>query len=91
MSCGRIPLYPGGCDRDDCVRMPLFGGEWRHCGAGNAACDGACQVVRICNPACPGEYADVELCVDHCGNLSICVRRPPKDVCVRRRGCIGRR
>jgi len=85
MTYGRMPLFPGGCGGDGCVRVPLFGGE---CGWRNA-CNDNCQTVRICNPACPGEYADVELCVDSCGNLSICVHRPPKDCCTtyRRKRC----
>ena len=78
MNYGRIPLFPGGC-RDSCMRMPLFGDDGNRCG-----CDERCQTVRICNPACPGEYADVELCVDSCGNLSICIRRPPGKCCDRR-------
>lgn len=84
MTCGRIPLFPGGYDRDECVRMSLFGSDYsRCCDHWHNACDGRCQTVRICNPSCPGEYADVELCVDNCGNLSICVHRPPKDCCDR--------
>lgn len=72
MSYGRIPMFPPACGTGSSLRLPVFGG-----------CDPCCtreecQTVRICNPACPAEYADVELCVDSDGNLSICVRRPPK-------------
>lgn len=87
MNCGRIPLFPGGCDRERCVRMSLFGddcgcgGDWRGC------CDNRSQRVRVCNPARPGEYADVELSVDQCGNLTVCVHRPPTDCCDRRKRC----
>ena len=85
MTYGRIPLFPGGCG--NCMRVPLFGGgysDWR------SGCDDRCQTVRICNPACPGEYADVELCVDNCGNLSICIHRPPDNCCGRGRKCRSR-
>lgn len=67
---GRMPLFPPGCG--SCMRMPLFDA----C-RGVPGC-GECQTVRICNPACRDEYADVELCVDPEGNLSICVHRPPR-------------
>lgn len=80
MSYGRMPLHPGdGCDRSS-LRMPLFDhcrpqpcGEYRP-----MVPEECCQCVRLQNPACPGEFADVELCVDCNGNLSICVKRPPK-------------
>ncbi len=68
MMYGRMPLYPQSCG-GDCVKMKLFD-EHRCCGCGNE-----CQTVRICNPACPDEYADVELCLDSCGNLSVYVHR----------------
>ena len=72
MTYGRMPLFPPCCAPQSSLQMPLFNG---------CACPPPqenCQCVRIQNPACPGEYADVELCVDLAGNLSICVRRPPK-------------
>ena len=81
MNCGRIPLFPGDHNRDSCVRMALFGDhhseDWR------GMQDERCQTVRVYNPACSGEYADVQLCVDCCGNLSICVRRPGDKCCSR--------
>ena len=72
---GRMPLFPPNCAGQSSLRMPLFDTCRPACG--NPSCD-SCQTVRICNPACPGEYADVELCVDGDGNLSICVHRPPR-------------
>ena len=90
------PLYPrpgGDCEpwncRDerrcgdrDSWRMPLFDCECRNtvrdCGCGG-------QTVRLENPCCPGEFAEVNLSVDPCGNLVICIhkdlwncRRPKK-------------
>ena len=84
MNYGRMPLFPGGCAENSCLRVPLFGEAERW-----SSCGGQCQSVRFSNPVCPGEYADVELCLDSCGNLSICVRRPPGDCCrgYRRRRC----
>ena len=76
MTYGRMPLFPPACAPRSCVNLPLFDG-----------CDCCrrprkeCQCVRVQNPACPGEFADVELCVDEDGNLSICVRRQPKPCC----------
>jgi len=86
-----MPLYPGSCDGESCVRMSLFdSGRGCACEGWRRDCEERCQTVRICNPACPGEYADVQLCVDHCGNLSICVHRPSGD-CIRRdRRCRSR-
>lgn len=80
MTYRHMPLFPPGCDMGSSIRMPLF-----------ERCDcirprTQCQCVHIENPSCPGEYADVELCVDECGNLSICVKRPPKP-CKPRRPC----
>ena len=68
MVYGRMPLFPPACGQD-CVKMKLF--DEHTCCAPHPEC----QCVRICNPACPEEYADVELCVDSCGNLSVCVHR----------------
>lgn len=55
-------------------RMPLFrcepAGQRPDCG-----CPG--QTVRLRNPCCPAEYADVTLSVDSCGNLVLCVHRTP--------------
>ena len=64
------------------MRMPVFDGCRSSC---NSSCCEDCQTVRICNPACRDEYVDVELCVDGDGNLSICVRRPPRSCCQPRR------
>jgi len=72
MNCGKIPLFPPACTPHSSLRMPLFDG----CGCSRPREE--CQCVHIENPACPGEFADVELCVDGDGNLSICVRRPPR-------------
>lgn len=77
---GRIPLFPPACGSS--VRMPLF----ENCREPCRGC-GDCQTVRICNPACRGEYVDVELCVDAGGNLSICVHRPPTPCRPPRRHC----
>ena len=79
MNYGRIPLFPPGCGNSS-LRMPLFG----DCPCRRDA--GECQRVRICNPVCPDEVAEVELCVDCDGNLSICVHRPPKPCLPKRRG-----
>lgn len=73
------PLYPqvcDSCDRCDCGRpeswrMPLF-----QCEPCRSGCDCGCsQTVRLENPCCPGECAEVQLSVDSCGNLVICVHR----------------
>ena len=64
------------CDHRDCHdreswRMPLF-----RCDGMNNSCDCGCsQTVRLENPCCPGECAEVNLSVDNCGNLVICVHR----------------
>lgn len=79
MNCGRIPLFPPGCMPQSNLQLPLFD----CCDRGRRR--GECQCVRMENPACPGEFADVELCVDMDGNLSICVRRPPRPCAPRRR------
>jgi len=83
MNHGCMPLFPPGCGPQNHLRMPLFGD-------GCGRCDRDCQRVRICNPNCPEEFAEVELCVDCDGNLSICVHRPPRP-CLPphrpRRGC----
>ena len=68
MMYGSMPLFPPSCGQE-CVKVKLFD-EHHCCGRGDQ-----CQRVRICNPACPDEYADVDLCVDSCGNLSVCVHR----------------
>ena len=72
MTHGRMPLVPPACMGGSTLRMPLFDGH--------DCCrpQEECQCVRIRNPACPEEIAEVELCVDCDGNLSICVRRPPR-------------
>jgi len=71
-----MPLYPpinpsGCCAQDHCMRFPLFNGE-----SGPHRC-GCTQSVRLENPCQPGEYAEVLLSVDHCGNLVVCLRREP--------------
>ena len=100
-----MPLYPRmGCDggRDDCVRVPMFGSE--RCGTGHMPDPCACRRVTIENPCRPGEFAEVLLSVDECGNLVVCVRRdscrppcPPEPRCLpaacpppRRDCCRGR-
>ncbi len=83
MSYGKMPLFPPTCCGQSSLRMPLFDGGRHGCGecwTPALACED-CQCVRIQNPACPGEFADVELCVDCDGNLSICVRRPNRPPC----------
>lgn len=72
MTYGRMPLFPPACGDREMLHVPLF--DTGKCCSPREEC----QCVRICNPACPGEYADVELCVDECGNLSVCIKRPPK-------------
>lgn len=84
MTYGRIPLFPPGCGgagsmhpHNDCLCRPERPRE-------------ECQCVRIRNPACPDEVAEVELCVDCDGNLSICVHRqnrPCLQMPKRRCGC----
>lgn len=81
MSYGRMPLFPPACGTQNALSMPLFDS----CGCARPREE--CQCVHIQNPACPGEYAEVELCVDAFGNLSICVRRPPKPCCPPPRRC----
>lgn len=76
MSGGKTPLFPQACCGQNSLRMPLFDGKNCNCACWTpSVCCEDCQCVRIQNPACPGEFADVELCVDCNGNLSICVRR----------------
>ena len=84
MTYGRIPLFPPGCPGPCREELPELCCR-REQGAGE------CQRVCIRNPACPEETAEVELCVDCDGNLSICVhrrprscRRIPADRCCRR-------
>ena len=75
MNCGFRPLYPPPgdcCERENCVRMPLFNAE--SCCSHREHCECA-QTVRLENPCCPGECADITLSVDSCGNLVICIRR----------------
>ena len=88
MRYGKTPLFPPGCMPQNSLHMPLFDG----CESCRPRAE--CQCVRVENPACPGEYADVELCVDGDGNLSICVHRPPCPCMPPRRprppcGCTG--
>ncbi len=81
---GRTPLFPPNCGCSSSMRMPLFD---NYCAS---SCRGGCedcQTVRICNPICREEYADVELCVDAGGNLSICIHRPPRPCRPPRRRC----
>ena len=91
MSCMNMnrPFYPrpgNGCGQWDCRdrydkfdcsdreswRMPLF-----DCDHWNSARDCRCtgQTVRLENPCCPGEFAEVNLSVDPCGNLVIYVHK----------------
>ena len=72
MTYRRLPLFPPGCGCESPLNGPLFGN--RDCCRPREEC----QRVHIRNPACPGEWADVELCVDEWGNLSVCVKRPSR-------------
>ena len=91
MRYDRMPLYPpmgGRCDGGgDCYRMPLFRPE--PCMSRGCGCPA--RTVRLENPACPDEWAEVTLSVDECGNMVICVHRaPPRRCCEprpRRNGC----
>lgn len=81
MNCGYRPLYPPAgdrCDRcDDCCeswRMPLFDCDSHRHSHDDCGCS---QTVRLENPCCPGECAEVTLSVDCCGNLVIGVHRDP--------------
>ena len=77
-----MPLYPpmgAGRDCDTCVRMPVFG-DGRP-GPGAMPDGRCCRRVTIENPCRPGEYAEVVLGVDACGNLTVCVRRDPARDC----------
>lgn len=70
------PLFPpmgDCCAPDNCVRVPLFSRE--ACRPPNPC--GCTQSVRLENPCCPGECAEVALSVDNCGNLVMCVHREP--------------
>jgi len=81
-----MPLYPAlrpGCDGGECVRVPVFGG-------GDGPDDRLPQLrcprrVTIENPCRPGEYAEVLLGLDGCGNLVVCVKREPERDCCRPR------
>ena len=62
----------GRCDGGgDCYRMPLFRPE--PCMSRGYGCPA--RTVRLENPACPDEWAEVTLSVDECGNMVICVHR----------------
>ena len=70
-----MPLYPmmrPERGEGSGVRVPVFGG-----GGGPAGLpdEGRCRRVWIENPCRPGEFAEVLLGVDVCGNLTVCVRR----------------
>ena len=83
MTYGRIPLYPALCPGGEgsaCVTMPLFD-DGRGGPPGPSPC-GDVQRVTIENPCRPGEWAEVLLGVDGCGNLTVCVRRAAE--CCRR-------
>lgn len=93
MMYGQMPLYPAlgdGCGGDACVRVPLFGEGPR--AARSLPPVGDVRRIVLENPCCPGEWAEVILGVDACGNLALCVRRddgcgrsrppcPPADGC----------
>ena len=75
MYMGRMPLYPppgGERGRENCIRLPLFQNDSVRQPPANCA-----QTVRLENPCCPGEFAEVTLSVDYCGNLAVCVHREP--------------
>ena len=77
-----MPLYPRlgpGCERDACVRVPVFGGGPGEPGRGPDP--QSWRRVTIENPCRPGECAEVMLGVDDCGNLVMCVRRDPDRAC----------
>ena len=85
MMYGNMPLYPSlspGCCDDACVRVPLFN-EGRPPAQGLPPV-GELQRVALENPCRPGEWAEVLLGVDACGNLALCVRR---DECGCRPAC----
>lgn len=83
MSNGCLPLFPPNCMGGNSLRMPLF--DRHDCCMPREEC----QRVCIRNPACPDEVAEVELCVDCDGNLSICVHRPPRPCHTSRRKACG--
>ena len=77
----RPPFCPGERAPDaPMVRMPLF--PHRPCGCG-PACPPPCPPhgvpaappVCVVNPFNPCERATVQLSIDECGNLIICVKR----------------
>lgn len=78
-----MPLYPmlrpeqGG---RSCVRLPVFGSGREEARLPDAS---RCQSVWIENPCRPGEFAEVLLGVDACGNLTVCVRREGERPCCR--------
>lgn len=77
-----MPLYPAlrpGCDRESCVRLPMFGGERGPSGPGGEVRQ--CRRVTIENPCRPGERAEVLLGLDACGNLVVCVHREARCDC----------
>ena len=59
------------CDKEN-WRVPLFGCDPYPPAQENC---GLSKTVTLTNPCCPSECAEVELSVDCCGNLVICVRR----------------
>jgi len=77
-----MPLYPAlrpGCDRQGCVRVPLFEAER---GPGRPEGDVLpCRRVTIENPCRSGEFAEVSLGLDSCGNLVVCVHRDARPEC----------
>lgn len=79
------PLYPQHGDwhnRESCVRLPLFGEDMHACRRESCGCS---QTVRLENPSCPGECAEVTLSVDSCGNLMVCVHRDHSCGCKNRK------
>ena len=61
-------------DQGACVKVPVFDGD-RCAPAGPVR---ECRRVTIENPCCPGQWAEVTLGVDDCGNLMVCVHRAPE-------------
>ena len=71
-----MPLYPGmrpPCDPSPCMKVRLFDDNCR--GGHRPPPMQRCERVVIDNPCRPGERAEVELGLDDCGNLVICVHR----------------
>ena len=82
LNYGNMPLYPSTRppgDREPCVRVPLF--DERPCAPPKLPPVRECRRETFENPRRPGEYVEVLLGLDDCGNLVVCVQRDTRCEC----------